>query len=74
LAAARLAPAGTFVGRVDEAGLLADLPVLLARDPFVVAVLRQRQADRERFTAAATRISVAQNPCTTSMTYRPAMS
>jgi hypothetical protein len=32
---ARLAPAGTFVGRVDEAGLLADLPVLLARDPFV---------------------------------------
>jgi hypothetical protein len=42
LAAARLAPAGTFVGRVDEAGLPADLPVLLARDPFVVAVLRQR--------------------------------
>jgi hypothetical protein len=37
---ARLAPRGTFVGRVDEAGLLADLPVLLARDPFVVAVLR----------------------------------
>ena len=28
---------------MDEAGLLADLPVLLARDPFVVAVLRQRQ-------------------------------
>jgi hypothetical protein len=50
---------GTFVGRVDEAGLLADLPVLLARDPFVVAVLRQRQGDRERFTAAATRISVS---------------
>jgi hypothetical protein len=42
LAAARLTPAGTFVGWVDEAGLLADFPFLLARDPFVVAVLRQR--------------------------------